>query len=130
MKLSKRRHRLWRYMIHQLRKNFNPGVPVKVRTSPLLDDGDSDGVIKLGRLVKVIIRIDSKSTWTERSDSLVHEWAHAMEWEANWADDGPKEEHGATWGVWYAKIYQHLFDHCWDDMKQRKLLSPKQLKLE
>jgi hypothetical protein len=131
MKLSKRRHKLWRYKINQLRKHFNPGVPVEVRTRPMNCEADCDGVIKLGRLVKVVIRINSKSTWMERSDSLVHEWAHAMEWEANWSDESPKLDHGETWGVWYAaKIYQHLFDHCWEEMKQRKLLSPKQLKSE
>lgn len=80
--------------------------------------------MKLGRLVKVVIRINSSRPWKVKCDSIMHEWAHAMEWEANWADDGPKEEHGETWGVWYSKIYRHLIDVCWQDMKERGLLHP------
>ena len=128
MKLSKLHHRVWRYKIRQLRKHFSPGVPVEVKSVPLKGpQADCFGVIKLGRLVKIIIRINVNNVWASKVDSLMHEWAHAMEWEANWTVDGPKKDHGETWGVWYAKIYQHLVDKCWDDMKERKLLSRNQL---
>ena len=123
MKLSKRQRKLWRYTIHQLKKNFSPGVPVEVRTVTTPGcDADCDGVMKLGRMVKITIRINPNSVWKVKMDSLIHEWAHAMEWEANWTDDSPKLEHGETWGVWYSKIYKHLMDDCWEDMKAQKLL--------
>jgi len=123
MKLSKRQKRLWRYMIHQLKKNFSPGVPVEVRTRPIKGVyADCLGAMKLGRMVKIIITIGSKNVWKVKQDCLIHEWAHAMEWEANWTDESPKREHGATWGVWYAQIYEHLMDKCWPDMKERGLL--------
>ena len=86
--------------------------------------------MKLGRLVKITIRINSKARWSIKVDSLMHEWAHAMEWEANWAVNSPKKEHGETWGVWYAKIYRHLVDKCWEDMRARKLLTKNQLASE
>ncbi len=125
MKLNKRERKHWQYMLHQLKKHFSPGVPVEVRSRPMKKfDADCEGVMKLGRLVKVIIRINSDRPWKVKCDSLMHEWAHGMEWEANWADDGPKEEHGATWGVWYSKIYQHLIDKCWEELKERGLLHP------
>jgi hypothetical protein len=126
MKLNKRQRRLWDYRIRQLKRHFNPGVPVQVKTVPTSTlkgyDGDSDGIIKLGRLVKIIIRINADCSWKEKSDALMHEWAHAMEWDANWTDDSPKKEHGETWGVWYAKIYSYLIDTCWEEMKKLGLL--------
>lgn len=127
MRLSKRRNRLWRYMIRQLNLKFNPGVPVHVRTCRMKDDGDSDGIIKLGRLVGVLIRVKDNRCWQCRRDTLLHEWAHSMEWSAHWKEDSPKKAHGETWGVWYAKIYSHLVEECWDDMKRLGLLSKEQL---
>jgi hypothetical protein len=128
MKLSKFHHRVWRYKIRQLRKHFPSVVPIEIKSVPLKGvQADCAGVVKLGRLVKIIIRIDSKARWAAKVDSLMHEWAHAMEWEAYSLEDSPKKDHGETWGVWYAKIYQHLVDKCWVDMKERKLLSRNQL---
>lgn len=126
MRLSNRRKRLWRYMVRQLKGNFSPGVPVAVSTRKLKVQGDSAGNMKLGRMVSVTIRIKAGSCWHCRQDTLMHEWAHAMEWSAHWTDDSPKREHGETWGVWYAKIYSHLVDKCWDDMRNRGLLTKEQ----
>lgn len=131
MKLSKRQHRLWRYMIRQLKINFDPGVPVTVKTVPLKGyDGDCAGVIKLGRMIGINIRVRKNTPWKLKVETLIHEWAHAMEWSANWLNESPKKEHGETWGVWYAKIYQHLIDDCWSDMKRKGLLHPSQMNLE
>ena len=131
MKLSKRQHRLWRYSINQLKKNFSPGVPIVVRTTPIKNfDADCDGVIKLGRLVKIIIRINTNQCWKCKRDALVHEWAHGMEWAANWTEDSPKKDHGETWGVWYSKIYKLLTDDLWQDMKERGLIHKDQMDLE
>ena len=74
MRLSKRQRRLWQYMIRQLRTHFDPGVPVEVRTVDHLKiDGESEGVIKLGRMVKIVIRISRKAPWKLKADALLHE---------------------------------------------------------
>jgi hypothetical protein len=131
MKLSKRQQRVWRYMINQLKTHFSPGVPVEVKTVDLKGvQGDCVGVMHLGRMTKVVIRVGRKGSFRLKVDILMHEWAHAMEWEANWTDDSPKREHGETWGVWYSKIYTHLIDDCWEDMKERGLLHREQLMAE
>lgn len=131
MKLSKRQRKLWQYSIHQLKKNFSPGVPVTVKTVPLKGiSADSQGVMHLGRMTGIIIRIDPKQDWQLKFDALMHEWAHAMEWSATWAEDSPKKDHGETWGVWYSKIYRHLIDDHWEDMKIRGLIHKDQLDLE
>lgn len=131
MNLGSRQRRVWRYMINQLKANFNPGVPVEIRTVDLKGfSGDCLGIMKLGRMTKIVIRVGRKGPFRGKVDTLIHEWAHAMEWEANWTDDSPKREHGETWGVWYSKIYTHLIDDCWDDMRERGLLHRDQLNLE
>lgn len=131
MKLSKRQRRLWQYCISQLKKNFSPGVPVEVKTKHLKGISAECGPeMKLGRITKIIIHIDPSQNWRLKLDALMHEWAHAMEWDANWKEDSPKKDHGETWGVWYSKIYRHLLDDHWDDMRERGLLHRDQMDLE
>jgi hypothetical protein len=128
MKLSKRQRRLWQYSINQLKKHFSPGVPIIVKTKPLKGVSAECGpVIKLGRLTQIEIFIGSNQVWRLKFDALMHEWAHAMEWDANWEEGSPKKDHGETWGVWYSKIYRHLIDDHWEDMKERGLLNKDQL---
>ena len=131
MKLSKRQQRLWRYLINQLKKNFSPGVPVRVKTSRLKGiSAECEAVLYLGRMTEIIISIDPRQNWKLKFDALMHEWAHAMEWSATWYEDSPKKDHGETWGVWYSKIYKHLIDEHWEDMRERGLLHPDQRDLE
>lgn len=127
--LTRLQRRRWHYALRQLRKHFNSGVPVRVVSRPASAyGGDCDGVIKLGRLIGIKIRINSEKDWCVRYETLIHEWAHAMEWEANWKDGSAKRTHGPTWGVWYAAIYEHLFDKCWGDMVRKGLIDDIQMK--
>ena len=130
VKLTKLQRGQWTYSICQLRKHFNPGVRVRVASYPLSGIcGDCNGIIKLRRLVEVKIRINSNRAFNERYDTLMHEWAHAMEWEANWEDGSAKRTHGPGWGVWYAAIYEHLYEKCWADMARKGLIDEIQMKL-
>lgn len=130
MKLNKKQLSVWCYCIRQLRKHFNPGVPVIVRSLPLGDFcGDCSGEIKLRRLERIKIRINSDVSWQVRAETLIHEWAHAMEWPSSWRDNSLRRVHNETWGVWYAKIYQHIYDKCWADMLERGFLTKEQERL-
>lgn len=130
MKLSRRKNRLWRYYIRQLKEFFPVGVPVKVETRPMKGCcGSCDSIVKLGRLVSIIILIDNNKPWVIRVETLIHEWAHAMEWPSAGWDNTLKRVHNETWGVWYSKIYQHLNDRCWEDMGKRGLLTKRQKKM-
>ena len=130
MKLTKRQLSVWLYFIRQLRGNFDPGVPIVIRSLLLADFcGDCSAEIKLDRLIRIKIRINSDNPWQVKAETLIHEWAHAMEWPSSWQNHTLKRVHNETWGVWYAKIYQHLFDRCWADMGKRGLLSEEQIKL-
>lgn len=130
MILSKRRRRLWHYYIRQLKVHFHPGVPIHVRTANVrCYSGDCDATMKLGRLTAIKIRINSSRPWEVRTESLVHEWAHAMDWPNSWHDDRLVRIHNEVWGVWYSKIYQHLYDRCWVNMGERGLLTQRQLQM-
>lgn len=130
MKLRKKQRRLWQYYIWQLKKHFPVGVPVIVKSRPVKGwSGSCDGAAKLGRLVDIRIIINSNMPWVIKTESLIHEWAHAMEWSSSWKDYTLKRIHNETWGVWYSKIYQHLNDRCWEDMGNRGLLTKRQMKL-
>jgi hypothetical protein len=122
MKLSKRRRRLWNFYVKTLKEQLPPGVPVTVQTRPMKICGDSVGIMKLGRMVGIVIRINSNRCWRCKTDTLMHEWAHAMEWSAHWVDGSPKEDHGETWGVWYSKCYRLLVEDSWGEIKRRGLL--------
>ena len=109
----------WKKAIGCLRGRFDPGVPIDVRTVKLAGDiGYSLPVVKLGRLVGIKIRIAASACYDLRFEKLVHEWAHAMECEVNFREDGPRDVHGETWGVWYAKIYRFLYDEGDDESAQ------------
>ena len=120
-KLTKRELGVWLRSIRQLRKHFDPGVPVRVASSPMALSlyGDCSRIIKLGRLIEIKIRINSNVNFASRYDTLIHEWAHAMEWEANWQEGSAKRTHGPTWGVWYAAVYEHLYEKSWDDIARK-----------
>ena len=124
MKLNARQRRAWAYTIRKLKDRFPPGVPVEVRTINMRAAGDTDGVIVQGRITKVVLRISRSRTFDCKADSLVHEWAHAMEWSGHWYeyDGNPRKDHGPTWGVWYAQIYTFLYDECWAEMYDLGLL--------
>lgn len=108
--MHKWQKQMWHRTIRELKRNFSPGVPVEVRSTRDIDlHGDCDGVVRLRRLEGVVIRVASNICFDLRVDSLVHEWAHAMEWPC-WWECPSRKVHGETWGVWYAKIYSFIHD--------------------
>lgn len=52
--------------------------------------------------------MDVRQTWLW--DCFLHEYAHLLDWShLHDTHDVPyAQKHGATWGVWYAKLYQSL----------------------
>ncbi len=74
-----------------------PGSGKSVLASCMLRNGEFLIQIKKGQGYELIM------------DALIHEWAHAMTWfgsESPWCGDNPHaNEHGAEWGIAYAKLY-------------------------
>ncbi len=57
---------------------------------------------------RYLIEVDSRQAQHSVADTLIHEWAHAMVWDATQrdGDDG----HGPLWGVAYARCYRVMLD--------------------
>lgn len=55
---------------------------------------------------KYRIQIEAAQTMRAIQDSLIHEWAHAMVWDATQRSED--QGHGPMWGVAYARAYRTL----------------------
>ena len=44
----------------------------------------------------------ARGTQQETEETLIHEWAHMMDWRPYHPLSG---DHGPTWGVWYASVF-------------------------
>lgn len=95
--------------VRELREEIPPAFPVSVRRVSLKNQaGDCElkDVTRKGKTERrFIIRI---SKYIDEQTSiliLLHEWAHAVAW--TWEHD-TVEDHGAEWGVAYARVYRAL----------------------
>lgn len=80
------------------------GHEFRIVRVPQEDLGDKDGDCgKHGRVFTV--RVSRDLTVGETVETLIHEVAHAYDWRPYSALGS---DHGATWGVWYARVYGHF----------------------
>lgn len=62
---------------------------------------------KTGKLKRFEIEIDPKKPEVVVVDSLIHEWAHAMDYDRNGLS---RKRHRKSWGICYAEAWS-----CYDD---------------
>lgn len=91
----------WLRTINWLRREFPSRYPVRIR-SRILSGCSGDCSFENRRFY---IRIDSTKEYSEKIDTLLHEYAHAL----TWFGAGRAEDHSDEWGLWYAKLYR-----AWD----------------
>lgn len=48
------------------------------------------------------IHIDNRLCFYCKRDTLIHEWAHALDW---W-NGGNESDHGPSWGLQYGRCYE------------------------
>lgn len=104
--------RYFRRVVDELRIRLPPRRPVTVLTGRQLARRDGDCCV-VGR--KFQIRISRELALSEAIDVLLHEWAHALSWDAcvgkvaknrNVPDhEFDRLAHGPKWGVAYSKVY-------------------------
>ena len=103
-------------MLAWLRREHPPGYPVTARRVPgLLVDCSSWPVsglceFPIGKGRRFRISICSRQSWALQTDSLLHEWAHALTWFG--ADARQHEDHGPEWGLTYGQLYREFL--VWD----------------
>ena len=90
-----------------LREECPLDAPIRLVTKDLTKDKicgccltyiDEDGTIQ-----KFVLEIDRNMAVLTAIDTLLHEWAHALDYEANGI---PKENHRNSWGELYAKVWR------------------------
>jgi hypothetical protein len=86
----------WRKTLSWLRREHPLGKKVRVRQIDMKDQGETSYVNH-----RFEITILKKQCLNLRMDTLLHEWAHALTW---WGNDA--DEHGSEWGLAYACLYR------------------------
>jgi len=89
-------------VVRQMRKHLPILYPIHVRRvrMPKGDDGDCEF-----KKDKFRIRIEKTLPENYAIDVLLHELAHALDWDSGEHSD---DEHGPTWGEAYSAIYRHF----------------------
>ena len=91
-------------VIRFLKKECPADRPIRVRrtSTPASTYGDCSQVDAY-----YLIRISDQVTHEMAVIAiLIHEWAHALSWEAS-----VHEAHGNQWGIAYSKVYRALLKH-------------------
>jgi hypothetical protein len=94
-------------VLRDLRRECTLRTPVRVVTKDL-------GSMKLcgcclaylrcdGTIERFVIKVDKSMTIEAAIETLLHEWAHAMDKEANGI---PLEPHRNSWGECYARVWR------------------------
>jgi hypothetical protein len=93
----------------KLRKFVPLGVPVRIQTSNSIRDDDGPNLADCtpyyagDKLVGFRIRILRGQSLDEAVDSLIHEYAHALDHKQH---PSARLDHRESWGKCYAKCYQ------------------------
>ena len=61
---------------------------------------------------RFLVRIDSRLTWIEGLDTLLHEWAHVLSWHN-------EPHHSDEWALAYGRIYRAWHeDNGWKESRE------------
>jgi hypothetical protein len=92
-------NRTFQQLVEDCPLNAPVAVAVKVIDAPVWGQTWWDGAAGVYR-----IEIEARQSMSGILDTLVHEWAHAMVWDAPMAHE--EGAHGPLWGVAYAAAYR------------------------
>ena len=113
MPMAKTRRGRLRQIEGWLRANFPTAYPVTVTVArlgkPDAKLGDYGEFSRRGK--RCYIRIDNRLTWHPATETLLHEWAHAVSLKHdNLESRRAGGAHDEGWGLNYARIYRRYFD--------------------
>ncbi len=96
----------WLRYLHCLKRELPTAYPVAVRTCRVPHSVCGDALlVRQGRRARFRVRIGHSLSWLERVETLVHEYAHCLNW-SHRHDTLGADYHDDSWGVWYAKAYR------------------------
>lgn len=103
-------------VLRKLRQFCPSEHPVKVVTADLRKDklcGSCVAYITAdGQITRFLIEIARDNSEATAVDTLLHEWAHVLDKEANGL---PSEPHRNSWGEYYAKVWRCYVNEVSED---------------
>jgi hypothetical protein len=94
-------------VLRELRKECPISVPIRVTTKDLTGEklcGCCTAYLsQKGVIENFVIEIDADMPVATAIDTLLHEWAHAMDKQSNGI---PMEPHRNSWGECYARVWR------------------------
>ena len=114
--MNRKDRRKWLKFVSHLKKKFPISYPVTIKTKPYNFSGECiHHFDRFGRVDRVQIVINDRLDFDGRLDTLIHEYAHALEC-AQFGNCDLLHEHSAVWGVNYAACYRAIEElHPWMD---------------
>lgn len=82
---------------------------IKVGKLPPEDRGYCGKVKRRGKTYFLLTIAAGMTDFSQR-ETLVHEYAHALDWRSERQETGRDRHHCDAWGVWYARAFRAAFD--------------------
>lgn len=107
--LNKWQRSHWLRAIHFLRKRHQCSKPIKVRTCSINKDEIAHYYYPTKNHPYYLIKISPELNLEQRTDYLMHEWAHCLDADQN----GYREDelHSKHWAQFYSKIYNDFVEN-------------------
>lgn len=105
----------FKQLIRLLHRECPPSLPIKVLTKNLYRQQLCGCCLaflsKSGKINRFVLEIDSSLSQLTAIDTLLHEWAHALDQDLHGI---AREPHRASWGKCYAKVWRVYSKHLTD----------------
>ena len=98
-----------RSLIDALKAECTLSLPVRVYVRDSITRySDADGYADISKTGKTyVIMIDSNQDQRSQIDTLLHEWAHLLDWDARGVDKAADHDwHDGVWGKQFARTYR------------------------
>jgi predicted SprT family Zn-dependent metalloprotease len=95
-----------RRYVRLLRDKLPPLLPVRVYLRDELEDEGQCHLITKGNRPSSFSIYIRRQGFRAMLEILSHEWAHALAW----SHDECGEDHDASWGIAYARVYRYVIE--------------------
>jgi len=110
-----RAHQILRW----LQAKYTTPYPTALRWHPRLIDPDAESAAQRDYFGdtqvidrRLVIRMSKRTcaTWSTTIDTLLHEYAHCLDWRHARIEAKGRRPHGPEWGMYYAALYEAYHD--------------------
>lgn len=108
MILTSNQRKRWQIYVNAFKRELPPSHPVIITTCKLSCDDVGSIIFKKN---KFIIRINKLASYAIRQETLIHEYAHVLDWNNYQDTEDEFLHHSDSWGVYYARVYRVWLKH-------------------